>query len=342
VSDDKKQTVRLAFIGCGSHSGKTLQPNARMVEQIDLVAMCDLDESKAQAAAARWGARASYSDYGRMLHEQDLDAVVVVGPPEMMKPITKDVLLRGTPVLTEKPPAVTAAETLELVEASEQTGAVGMVATHWRHAPTYTRAKAIMEDERFGEPTHCHAWFFAPGPAGPRGSLSGLWNYLMFQGVHVVDCTLALMGDVAEVYAHAKGAHDDFESCSSTFRFANGATGTLSLAPRAPYWTGHRVFGKGGAFVAVENNRELCCAMPPFWTGEERPDYANHSFQTWDQGPVQMGTTGNGYLQELQHFAQCLLSGQQPVASLRDGYEAMRVLEAIRDSADTGKPVSLI
>jgi len=204
MSEDTDRAFRLAFIGCGSHSSRTLQPNARMVDRIALRAMCDPDKAKAQAAAPRWGAPAWYTDYRRMLDKEDLDGVVVVGPPEMMAPITKDVLLRGTPALTEKPPAIDAAGAKELVEASEKSGVPGMVATHWRHAPAYAKARALMEDDRFGEPTHCQAWFFAPGPAAARGEMSALTSYLIFQGVHVMDCTRALMGDVVEVSARAR------------------------------------------------------------------------------------------------------------------------------------------
>jgi len=94
--------LRLGFIGCGSHSSRTLQPNARLVDQIELVGMCDLDATKAQAAALRWGT-AAYDDVEVMLAEAAPDAVVVVGPPTMMQPLTKEMLGRGLHVFTEKP-----------------------------------------------------------------------------------------------------------------------------------------------------------------------------------------------------------------------------------------------
>ncbi len=52
------------------------------------------------------------------------------------------------------------------------------------------------------------------------------------------------------------------------------------------------------------------------------------------------GTTGGGYLQELTHFATSIVAGRQPVASLEDGYRALTVLEAIRESVRSGKPVT--
>ena len=334
--------ARLAFIGCGGHSSRTLQPNAHAAENVDVVAMCDLDEAKAQAAAARWGVNASYTDYNKMLDEEQFDGVVVVGPPMMMQPITKDLLGRGVSVLTEKPPAVTAALAKELVDASSATGAVGMMATHWRHAPPYSRARAIMAKDEFGEPSHCYGWFYAPGPAAPIwGSDDGLGGYLLAQGVHLVDCTRSLMGDVASVSATSRGDAAKFDACSVSLRFTSGATGALSLVAHAPYWTGHRVFGNAGAFVEVENAFRLKCAVPPFWTGEPRVDYENHSFQTWSYGPYSPGVGGLGYIQEISHFAECVLAGKQPVASVEDGYQAMRVLEAIHESARGGSVVAL-
>jgi len=342
MTNESRTQIRLAFIGCGGHSSRTLQPNAHLVEEIDTVAMCDLDEAKARSAAERWGVKACYTDYDKMLAEQELDAVVVCGPPTMMQPITKDMLSRGINVFTEKPPAVTAALAKELVDASEASGAVGMVATHWRHAPPYAKARALMAQEAFGEPSHCYGWFYAPGPAGPIwGAEDGLTGWLLAQGVHLVDCTRSLMGEAAKVSAASKGTADAFDSAAATLTFTNGATGSLSMLARAPYWTGHRVFGTGGAFAEVQNARELRCALPPFWTGEQGVDYENLSFQTWSPSPHIPGYGGMGYMQEFQHFAQSILAGEQPVSSLKDGYENMRVLEAIQESAVTGKVVEL-
>ena len=342
MSAEQSERIRLGFIGCGGHSSATLQPNAHLVEEIDVVAMCDLDESKARSAAQRWGVKSSYTDYDKMLAEQQPDAVVVVGPPTMMQPITKEMLSRKMNVFTEKPPAVTAALAKELVDASDASGAVGMVATHWRHAPPYARTRELMAQDGFGQPSHCHGWFYAPGPVGPTwGGDDGLTGYLLAQGVHLVDCTRSLMGNVTHVSATARAESPQFDSCAVCLEFASGANGTLSLLARAPYWTGHRVFGTGGAFVEVQNARELRSAVPPFWTGETGVDYLNHSFQTWNPSPHMPGYGGLGYMQELQHFAQCILRKDQPVASLRDGYEAMRVLEAIRESIQTGKVVAL-
>ena len=52
-----EQTVRIAHIGCGSHSFRNLFPAYQFVP-IDLVATCDLDEAKAKAFAEKFSAKA--------------------------------------------------------------------------------------------------------------------------------------------------------------------------------------------------------------------------------------------------------------------------------------------
>lgn len=338
MSDER---IRLAFVGCGRHSTGTLLPNARLMREVELVAMCDLDEQKAQRAAKRYGAEHCYTDYHQMLEKEELDAVVVCGPPSMMQPIAKELLSTGMNVFMEKPPALTSSLCAELVEASKKSGAFCMVATHWRHGPAYSKARQLIHEGKLGEPNLCHGWFFAPGPVGPGWVDDAFMMFLLGQGVHLVDCTRSLLGDVEVVQAQARQTKGEFFSCSVLLKFTNGANGTLSMVARAPYWTGHRVFGSKGCFVEVQNCQDLICGVLPLWTGEGAFDYAQHSFQTWSHGPARQSYGGDGYLEELQHFAHSLLEGKQPVASIEDGYRALRVLEAVERSARSGEAVAL-
>jgi predicted dehydrogenase len=230
----------------------------------------------------------------------------------------------------------------ERVETARLSGAMGMVATHWRHAPAYRKARDIVRQSGFGHPAHCEGWFYSPDPSGPIWDApDGLTAHLLAQGVHLVDCTRFLMGDIKGVYASARTREATFDSCSVCVQFSSGATGTLSMAAHAHYMTGHRLFGVDGGFAEVCNGRQLRCSLAPYWTGQERPNYRDVPCQTWDGGPTWSGVTGAGYLEEFEHFAACLLLGDQPAASLEDGWQALRVLEAIAESARSGNPVAL-
>ncbi len=80
MADTPERKARLAFIGCGSFATASIFPNIHNVPQIDLVAVCDLDRAKAERNARDFGAQRVYVDLEKMLDEEDLDGVFVIGP----------------------------------------------------------------------------------------------------------------------------------------------------------------------------------------------------------------------------------------------------------------------
>ena len=100
--------IKLGFIGCGGHSAGSLQPNLTIIDEIDFVATCDLDQSRAQRSARRFGALNYYIDFKEMIRKEALDAVAIVGPPTMHHKVGLDCLNEGVHIFIEKPPAMTA------------------------------------------------------------------------------------------------------------------------------------------------------------------------------------------------------------------------------------------
>lgn len=69
--------IRAGFIGCGSHSFRNVYPTFQFAP-VNLVAACDLRLFQAEAYAAKFGAKAAYDDFRKMIEKEDLDAVFVV------------------------------------------------------------------------------------------------------------------------------------------------------------------------------------------------------------------------------------------------------------------------
>jgi predicted dehydrogenase len=70
--------LRMGLIGAGT-MGAWYARTFGEYERSQLVAVCDLNEAKAQALAGQWQA-ATYSDYRDMLAQEQLDAVAVATP----------------------------------------------------------------------------------------------------------------------------------------------------------------------------------------------------------------------------------------------------------------------
>ena len=111
--------VRIGFVGCGRQASAAWYPNFATIPALDLVACCDLQADLAERNARFYGARRWYTSLARMLEVEDLDAVMVVGPPAMHYACGKEVLAAGLPLMMEKPPAPRTEQARELVELAE-------------------------------------------------------------------------------------------------------------------------------------------------------------------------------------------------------------------------------
>jgi len=340
--------LRLGFIGCGGQAS-LLQASLPLVDTIDFVATCDLDRAKAERNARRFGATDVYTDFREMIAVQAPDAVAIVGPPQMHHELGLACLDLGCHIFLEKPPALSAAQTKELADAAARAGKMGMVATHWRHAPAHQMARRLAEEPEFGQVLSFRCKYAAPGPkSGIWGTDSAVRGYLLGQVIHPVDCMRFLVGsEVAEVYAaiaeRAPGAGDGSDGTTSyaiSFRFQSGAVGTMNLfGGTHTLMMETAIIGASGRAIEVEEAARLRYfkEQPPLGKG----DYIDTPSISWTQGNLYRGYARPGYLEELQHFAAALLAGEQPRASLEDAWQDMRVLEAIIESNASKAPVSL-
>ncbi|MCH8295701.1 Gfo/Idh/MocA family oxidoreductase [Candidatus Poribacteria bacterium] len=330
--------IRVAFIGCGGMSSQ-LQQCIPMIPEFEFVATCDLVEEKAKANARKFGALRHYTDYDEMFKNEELNAVAVVGRPEdkLHRDIGIQCLKRGYHIYTEKPPATTVEGAKMLVDASIESGKTGMVGTMWRHAPAHRMAKELMEAESFGTVCQYHTRYLAPSPRIHEPETPFAWRYMLDQTIHPTDCMRFFMGPVSELFAFGTIDEDSGTvSISVNLRYENGAIGTMTLGI-GPVLEA-MVFIKGSNHQAIQvfETRKLRFYRMPTWSGTGG-GYADTPTEEWDLNTAFHGIGRPGYLEEMRHWAQSLLAGKQPEASLEDAYQNMRVLKGISDSVKTGR-----
>jgi phthalate 4,5-cis-dihydrodiol dehydrogenase len=334
--------IRLGFIGCGTQSSNHLQPNVPPIDEIDYVAAADLDESRATKAAKRYGVK-PYKDFKKMITGERLDAVAIVGPPEIHRQIGIECLNMGVHIFIEKPPAMTSQSAKELLDTAKRNGKFGMVGTQWRHDPAHKIMRDLMQKPEFGQPTYFHGHFLSPGlPFGLWGTETAFKGFLLGQGVHIIDCTRFLMGDIVNVYASSFEGKDGAVAMNVSIIFQNGGTGHIGLAAEVPIQeTSMLAIGDGEQIIEVRNGNHLRMSKKDSWCST-KGGFFDHPSLEWDVGwGAHFGYRRVAYCEELRHFAQCLLKGDQPHASLEDGYKAMVVIEAIDESRKQGKPIAV-
>jgi virulence factor len=318
--------VEIGFIGCGSRAQDHYTSLAAM-DDVDIVATCDIDESALSETADRYDIPNRYTDYEVMLDEHEFDGVYMIMSPTFLDPIVTDVLDRGENVFIEKPPGVHSEQTRRWAELADRNGCHTCVGFQRRFHPVSVEARRRIEEQsdvRYGVATfHKHT---------PEWT-----NQLHDDVMHVIDL-LCWMGDgIEDVHGfHGQLFTDptDFDQFNANvfvgvFEFANGGIGILNANRTAGgrdlefEMHGNAISTYGGIHGAVETDELVVQA-----DGESYGDVEQTSVA--DLFPsAEPETKVDGTFQINRHFTDCLRENQTPDVTFADVIESMEAMEAI-------------
>ncbi len=142
--------LRTAVIGCGMISRNHLKA-LRQVENVRCVAVCDLEEEKAQKASEEYGIPEIYTDYKEMLRCPDIDVVHVCTPHHLHAQMVIDALHAGKHVLCEKPMALTMEDAGRMESAAKISGKQMGVCFQNRYNATSVYMKKMLDSGRLGK-----------------------------------------------------------------------------------------------------------------------------------------------------------------------------------------------
>jgi len=309
--------LRIGFIGCGRHATKVLYPSLHLA-RLELVAVCDIDEAKAQRNARWFGAQSVYTDHQQMLEKESLGAVIICTGPTTHTPLALDCIERGLPVFVEKPPALNLAEVERLRERSEALGVPVMVWTMKRHSLIYRRMKEIISAPDFGPIAAVEA------KMGLGWKNKNGFAVLLDAGIHIIDLLRFLMGDVVGVSHQKFELNETHTAYAIAMKFESGAVGTLSVTDQQ-LWTRNNerveITGKG-QFVLAENMIHLSHYRPDGEIGVWEPGF---SIPNDENSSLFIG----GYADELRSFAEAISAGTPMQASIADTCAAMQIIKLI-------------
>ena len=336
-----ERRARLAFIGCGSFATASIFPQIPLLPEIDLVAVCDIDEEKAQRNARNFGARRVYTDMNKMLDTEELDGVFTIGPAPQQYELAPVVLSRGLPVYTEKPSANTSAEAKELAELAEANNTWGQVGFMKRFADVYTIAKEIVARPEFGG-LHVLKVKFGQGKY-PQiwGIDSAKRAFLIGQCVHIFDLVRFFGGDVRAVNALYYEVGPQNFSYLINLEFTNGTVGHMDIntldskvAFRDIIETLELIGFEN--HVVCEDMMKVTYQPHEEWTNET-PHFGRYNY-TVDPSWTGLGRSQMnwGYTGEVRHFARRCLGLETTGPDLWDSYKALTFGEAVYKSSHGG------
>ncbi|MEG9295877.1 Gfo/Idh/MocA family oxidoreductase [Mangrovibacillus sp. Mu-81] len=349
--------LKVAVIGTGSISEFHIKPYLAN-EEAELIALCDMNEGRLAEKGELYGVTQLYSDYKELLKNDAIDAVSICTWNNSHAEIAIAALEAGKHVLVEKPLCMTLEEALAVEAAVEESGKVLQVGFVRRHGDNAKLLKNFVDHGELGEiyyaKTSCLRRLGNPGGWFSDRTKSG-GGPLIDLGVHMIDICWYFMGKPKPVSvsgnAYSKlGNRSHIENLSfyqaadydpalndvedltnALIRFENGASLLVDVsftlqAKKDELYV--KLFGdKGGAeiepelAIVTERHNTILNITP-------QVDDLNFDFT-------------KAFHNEIDHFVSCCLEGKETIAPVSDGVQVMKMLNAVYESARTGKEVYL-
>ncbi|MBO7386026.1 MAG: Gfo/Idh/MocA family oxidoreductase, partial [Clostridia bacterium] len=145
--------VKVGIIGCGGIANQKHMPSLSKIENVRMVAFCDLIPERAQAAKEKFGTPDAFvcTDYRELLAIKDIEVVHVLTPNREHSEITVAALKAGKHVMCEKPMAKTAEGARKMCEAARESGKKLAIGYQHRMKPQARFAKEYIESGALGE-----------------------------------------------------------------------------------------------------------------------------------------------------------------------------------------------
>jgi predicted dehydrogenase len=289
-----------------------------------IVGVADIHFPAAQERAGQFGATA-FEDYGELLDKARPDAISICTPPHMHLPVAQAAAQRRVAVLCEKPPARTLAETQAIVAAMTQSNTLLQFAFCHRFHQPVMQARTLIAGGKLGQVVQIYnrfgfrfaragqSWFTEREVAGGGILIDTL--------VHSIDIFRTLVGEVASVAAATSmtlPAIKVEDSASLLVIGVKGTLGVLTCSWVTPISEAEiRIYGTEGEVIIDYAQSE---GLRYKLTGDVE----------WTQLPFDQQ---DRFVQQAQHFLDCVSTGRQPSVTGQDGIAVMKVVDAAYSSA---------
>lgn len=198
------ERTKLGIVGCGFFAQNHLHSWADLKGQgVDIVAVCDVDAGKAEAAAETFGVAHWYDDPAKMFAAENLDLVDIVTQVRSHKALVEMALGAGVATIVQKPFGYDLGECRDMVAMAEETGLFLAVHENFRFQRPNRLISDILKRGDIGTPTWARISFRTGYDiyAGQPYLLDEERFIVVDIGAHVLDMARFFLGEVDHLSA---------------------------------------------------------------------------------------------------------------------------------------------
>ncbi len=335
----KGKPLGVAVIGMGM-MGRGFAQICNQLWEAELIGVSDISDTAGNAAAQEFGVP-HYKEYSELIRRPDVHTVIIATPEDAHVEPTVAALEAGKSVLLEKPIADNLADAQRIAETAARTGGLLMVGHILRFVTHYALAKSAVDSGQIGPVQYMQTRRLNGKNAQDR--LKGRCSLPAFLGVHDYDIVRWFAGSEPErVYAESqagvlqKMGYNTEDTNWAMITFKNGVLAVCECGWILP--AGHinksdtrfYVQGADGRLDVELLNQGILQAT------EQASTFPGTVFMPRVYGEIRMG-----FVNEVQHFLACARQEKQPLISVEDAVAAVRIADAVVESARTHQPVLL-
>ena len=262
LSQTNSSETRVAFVGAGNR-GAQLAKTLASIPNAKIVAIADVNATRAAEIARLYDGAAVYTDFRKMLDERkDIDVVIIATPVNTHKDIAIAVLEMGRHVYLEKPVAINPEECAQVATAAKTAKGILQVGLQLRHDPARAAGIKFIQEGKLGKVIYLHAtrhggdlphdaaWYFDRTKSG---------DIIVEQAVHIIDIMVwaaggpparAMGSGGINLYKDDPAGRTSMDNWSAIWEWADGKRFNMSqIYFDPPGFSGahERVFGTEGA-----------------------------------------------------------------------------------------------
>lgn len=330
----ESQKVKIAVIGTGGIANNVHLPSLTEMDDVNIVALCDLHEQKARKTADKFGVQKIYTSMYEMFDKEQLDGVFVLVEPDRLHRAAYDCLSKGLNVFMEKPAGINSYQARSLERKAKATGKMCAVGMNRRHIPlvrfVFHRMKELTQITQ------------VDGVFIKHSDIASSWHYqsaFACDIVHALDLVQYFAGSTPKKAATITGRYNSpvDNAWSSIMAFQNGITGTL----KANYQTGGRVHSfeihgpEASAYINLGFGGNECDAKILHFGGKTIYSLAaagvgSQTIEYFDGKEIAGSDKFHayyGYKFEDIDFISCIKTGNKPLCSIEDAALTMETVE---------------
>lgn len=328
--------VRYAVVGLGYIAQIAVLPAFAKAKNAELVALVSDDPKKLAKLGKKYNVpfRYSYDEYDACLCSGEVDAVYIALPNNLHREYTVRACRARVHVLCEKPMAVTESDCEAMIAAAKENRTRLMIAYRLHFEEANMKAVEIARSGKLGNLRAFNSLFTMQVKEGDIRLQKDLGGGTLYDiGIYCINAARYIFqAEPVEVFAwSANNGEKRFEEVdemtSAILRFPDERLASFTSSFGASDVSAYQIVGSEGD-LRVDPAYEFAGDLKHRLTikGKTR----ERTFSKRDQ-----------FAPELLYFSDCVIKGQEPEPSGREGLADVRIIRALYHSAASGKPVKL-